>query len=62
MSLFLSFTHGCVLKAESLRLVFALTLPFVNLAMCDMARMRFNALQCLFGISREAAYAAEFVF
>lgn len=44
MSLFLSFTHGCVLKAESLRLVFALTLPFVNLAMCDMARMRFNAL------------------
>ena len=48
-SLFLSFTHGCVLKAESLRLVFALTLPFVNLAMCDMARMRFT-------------YAAEFVF
>ncbi len=43
-------------------MVFALTLPFVNLAMCDMARMRFNALQCLFGISREAAYAAEFVF
>ena len=40
-------------------MVFALTLPFVNLAMCDMARMRFNALQCLFGISREAAYAAE---
>ncbi len=29
--------------------------------MCDMAQMRFNALQCLFGISREAAYAAECV-
>ena len=27
-----------------------------------MVRMRFNALQCLFGISREATYAAEFVF
>nr|DAL25459.1 MAG TPA_asm: hypothetical protein [Microviridae sp.]DAS90937.1 MAG TPA: hypothetical protein [Microviridae sp.] len=34
------------MKAESLRLVFALTLPFVNLAMGDMVRMRFNALQC----------------
>lgn len=54
--------HGCVLKAESLRLVFASTFPFVNLVMCDMARMRFDALQWLFGISREADYAADFVF